>query len=224
MAAAGRRRPSTFALVGATGKGNVRGRRDGAREGHARSQADVTTRTHPRDGGFVALRGDLERRGIAAHDGGDGVVALLGPVDAGAVPRPGRIWSWAASSRLQEGPAAHRSDAGTSAGRRAGRRNNTMTQATRPSDRGRQLVYLRSTSTIPPTFFRSVSLESARIMTERHLGPSFRGALIEFILTVGPVTGLLKVQLLHSRPERASELLGHVDHPLNVLVPPGAVI
>ena len=34
---------------------------------------------------------DLERRGIAAHDGGDGVVALLGPVDAGAVPRPGRI-------------------------------------------------------------------------------------------------------------------------------------
>ena len=34
---------------------------------------------------------DLERRGIAAHDDGDGVVALLGPVDAGAVPRPGRI-------------------------------------------------------------------------------------------------------------------------------------
>ena len=34
---------------------------------------------------------DLERRGIAAHDGGDGVVALLGPVDADAVPRPGRI-------------------------------------------------------------------------------------------------------------------------------------
>ena len=53
------------------------------------------------------------------------------------------------------------------------------------------------------------------IMSERHLGPSFRGALIEFILTVGPVTRLLKVQLLHSRPERASELLGHVDHPLN---------
>ena len=41
---------------------------------------------------LVAVRGDdLERRGIAAHDGGDGVVALLGPVDAGAVPRPGRI-------------------------------------------------------------------------------------------------------------------------------------
>ncbi len=39
-----------------------------------------------------AVGGDeLERRGIAAHDGGDGVVALLGPVDAGAVPRPGRI-------------------------------------------------------------------------------------------------------------------------------------
>ena len=39
-----------------------------------------------------AVDGDeLERRGIAAHDGGDGVVALLGPVDAGAVPRPGRI-------------------------------------------------------------------------------------------------------------------------------------
>ena len=73
-------------------------------------------------------------------------------------------------------------------------------------------------------FFRSVSFESARIMSERHLGPSFRGALIEFILTVGPVTRLLKVQLLHSRPERASELLGHVDHPLNVLVPPAAVI
>ena len=34
---------------------------------------------------------DLERRGIAAHDDGDGVVALLGPVDADAVPRPGRI-------------------------------------------------------------------------------------------------------------------------------------
>ena len=33
---------------------------------------------------------DLERRGIAAHDDGDGVVALLGPVDADAVPRPGR--------------------------------------------------------------------------------------------------------------------------------------
>ena len=78
-----------------------------------------------------------------------------------------------------------------------------------------ELVYLRSTSTIPPTFFWSVSFESARIMTERHLGPSFRGALIEFIFTVGPVTRLLKVQLLHSRPERASELLGHVDHPLN---------
>ena len=29
VAAAGKRRPSTFALVGATGKGNVRGRRDG---------------------------------------------------------------------------------------------------------------------------------------------------------------------------------------------------
>ena len=29
VAAAGRRRPSTFALVGATGKGNVRRRRDG---------------------------------------------------------------------------------------------------------------------------------------------------------------------------------------------------
>ena len=27
----------------------------------------------------------------AAHDGGDGVVALLGPIDAGAVLRPGRI-------------------------------------------------------------------------------------------------------------------------------------
>ena len=42
----------------------------------------------------VAMRydgDDLERRGIAAHDDGDGVVALLGPVDADAVPRPGRI-------------------------------------------------------------------------------------------------------------------------------------
>ena len=34
---------------------------------------------------------ELERRGLAAHDSGDGGVALLGPVDAGAVPRPGGI-------------------------------------------------------------------------------------------------------------------------------------
>ena len=32
---------------------------------------------------------ELERRGLAAHDSGDGGVALLGPVDASAVPRPG---------------------------------------------------------------------------------------------------------------------------------------
>ena len=44
--------------------------------------------TRPREHGLLMAG---ERRGIAAHDGGDGVVALLGPVDAGAVPRPGGI-------------------------------------------------------------------------------------------------------------------------------------
>ena len=41
---------------------------------------------------WVRYDGDeLERRGLAAHDSGDGGVALLGPVDAGAVPRPSGI-------------------------------------------------------------------------------------------------------------------------------------
>ena len=46
----------------------------------------------------------------AAHDGGDGVVALLGPVDAGAVPRPGGIrpgpiGRWTRLAPLVDGPA-----------------------------------------------------------------------------------------------------------------------
>ena len=53
--------------------------------------ADVRGHFRPRSPLDAVDGDDLERRGLAAHDDGDGVVALLGPVDAGAVPRPGGI-------------------------------------------------------------------------------------------------------------------------------------
>ena len=60
-------------------------------ERRERIEEGADLRGHDRPGPSLgAVDGDeLERRGLAAHDDGDGGVALLGPVDAGAVPRHG---------------------------------------------------------------------------------------------------------------------------------------